>query len=79
MSTTQNNSTIYDNNNKIDDTDLQLFFILDEVVKRNKLFTNKDFNVSKLSISLNTNSTYISRAIKSSSYKNFIPMSMFYG
>ncbi|WP_294304498.1 AraC family transcriptional regulator [uncultured Chryseobacterium sp.] len=47
-----------------------LFQSIDNEVKKNKLFTNSEFNISMLSTLLKTNSTYISKAIRSKGYSN---------
>lgn len=50
---------------------IDFFYRLDSEVKSQKYFTDSNFTISKLCIILNTNSSYISRAIRTQNYTNF--------
>jgi AraC-like DNA-binding protein len=48
-----------------------LFEKIEIAMTRDKLFKDEKFNLSKLSVALDVNSTYISKAIRSKGYSNF--------
>lgn len=50
---------------------LAFFEKLDEKVKGEKQFRDSNLNISKICIDLNSNATYISRAIRAKGYRNF--------
>jgi len=54
-----------------EDDYLAFFEKLDEKVKGEKQFKDSNLNISKICIDLNSNATYISRAIRAKGYTNF--------
>lgn len=51
--------------------DLELFTKLDDLIQEQLYFKESDFSIAKLCLLLDSNSSYISRAIKAKGYANF--------
>lgn len=51
--------------------DLEFFYKIDSVMLENLYFKDHNFNISKLCLLLDSNNSYVSRAIKAKEYDNF--------